>query len=129
MIGDVNEIICKENLAEAMGKMKRNIAGVGSLEALKEKYPDGYKKLRDKIRGLTGQYVEAALSGVQYSTEIPAEEISRMWADAKPLIRKAMNENDADLVQKSISDFIGEVLLKYREGRSSVRYEFPDEVA
>ena len=129
MIGDKEEIICKENLAEAMGKMKRNIAGVGSLETLKEKYPDGYKKLSGKIRELTSQYVEAALCGVQYSTRIPADEIVKMWADTKPLIKEAMKNYDADQVQERVSNFIEKIFLKYRSGNVRIFYSTDEETA
>lgn len=128
MIGDMEEIICKNNLAEAMGKMARNIEGVGSLEALKEKYPEGYKKLHDKIKELTGAYVEAALNGVEYSSSIPAEEILQMWAGTKPVINDAIKRNDADLVQKSVGDFIFNVFTKFRD-KSRIRYNIPEEVA
>ena len=128
MIGDEKEIVCKKNLADAMGKMQRNIAGVGSLEMLKEKYPDGYKKLRGKIRELTGQYVEAALTGVRYSSEIPAGEIAKKWANTKTLINEAIRQNNADEVQQRCSDFIFDLFDSYAKGgKVEIGYSFPEE--
>lgn len=129
MIGDKKEIFYKKQLTEAMGKMQRNISGVGSIEILKEKYPTAYNRLDEQIKELTRDYVMAAIHGIGCNDKVPKDEVEAMWKAARKNICGARKRLDADEITKHCSDFICDVFVKWPGGNVWLTYDLPEDEA
>ena len=113
MIGDVSETLKKAELQQVLDKLRRNVEGVGSMEELKKQYPTGYAKIRASINEIGNAYTACALKNVE--AHIPDEEVQKTWGNKSKEIANAINNFSSDEVQNILSNFIGELMLKYKE--------------
>lgn len=97
----------KRELAELLGKLKRNIEGVGSLRQLKKDYPLAYKRVRHQILVAVNDFKDALFLGYKIPSwdDVPRfqEEFNKY---EKRLLREALPKCDVDLVQQILEEFL-----------------------
>lgn len=97
----------KKELAELLGKLKRNIEGVGSFRQLKKDYPNAYKKLRYQILVAVNDFKNALFRGyvVPSWDDVPRfQEVYKTYE--KRLMKEALPKCDVELVQKIFEEFL-----------------------
>lgn len=97
----------KKELAELLGKLQRNIDGVGSLRQLKNDYPNAFKKLRFQILVALNDFKNALFRGYVVPSWDAVPKFQEAYTTYEKRIRKeALPKCDVEKVQALLEEFL-----------------------